>query len=139
MDEQLARERLQRGEPEGTESWSEGFWRQVRQICLEVIECAREGICTKGKLGMFEILGLDFICDAGGNAVFLEVNRDPSWVVDGDTKRGIIPALVAEMLKLVLSAHGDLNADPTPAQQEQSPSGHHFEVLLDEASSTTSS
>lgn len=59
---------------------------------------------------MFEILGLDFICkawdppvgtgtrlhhhlnglsivEADGSLVFLEANRDPSWVIDGGAKK----------------------------------------------------
>merc|ERR1712048_458827 len=117
------------------EPWSVGFWGQVRRICAEVVECFREPVCSEAQLGMFEILGLDFICSADGRAIFLEANRDPSWVVDNDTKRGIIPTLVAEMLDIVFRAHGEFLAEGLAhkASEDVARFGgeFRFEVLVD--------
>ena len=35
---------------------------------------------------------------ADGSLIFLEANRDPSWVIDGGAKQAIIPALVRDLL-----------------------------------------
>merc|ERR1711939_402095 len=58
------------------EAWSSFFWTQVQQICKDVIRCCEEQVKAAGRPGMSEILGLDFICDASGQAIFLEANRD---------------------------------------------------------------
>ena len=74
------------------------------RVCL-VATCSGDG----AQLGMFEILGLDFVCKAqtelftyctklasvlylapgkaDGSVSFLEANRDPSWVIDGGAKK----------------------------------------------------
>lgn len=85
--------------------WLSSFWKQVREICLQVIDSFSESI-RESQPGMFEILGLDFVCKADGSLIFLEANRDPSWVIDGGAKKAIIPALVSDMLSIVLRCHG---------------------------------
>ncbi|CAE8620925.1 unnamed protein product [Polarella glacialis] len=119
------------GQPSPHEMWSAKFWRQVREICLQVVACFRDPVCKDGQLGTFEILGLDFICKADGSAIFLEANRDPSWVVDGSTKQGLIPALVEEMLNIVLRSHGHLipHSDGSGYSDDRA---FRFETLVDD-------
>eukprot|EP00435_Cladocopium_sp_Y103_P017624 s3427_g4.t1 len=110
--------------------WLSSFWTQVREICLQVIDSFSESI-RESQLGMFEILGLDFVCKADGSLIFLEANRDPSWVIDGGAKKAIIPALVSDMLSIVLRCHGD-GGEPSAGLN---PGGHEFqfEILVDDA------
>lgn len=45
--------------PGDAETWLSSFWAQVREISKQIVDSLREG--QGGRLGMFEILGLDFI------------------------------------------------------------------------------
>ncbi|CAK9082249.1 unnamed protein product [Durusdinium trenchii] len=111
-------------------AWLSSFWEQARAICIQVVDSIRESL-SDCQLGMFEILGLDFIRKADGHVIFLEANRDPSWVIDGGAKQAIIPALVRDLLSIVLRSHGD-GAEKCPIL---SSGGHEFdfEILVDEA------
>ena len=66
-------------------------------LCLEVTLGIKEGISERAKLGQFEIFGLDIIVDADQRAYLLEANRDPSWVIDTEVKKKILPDMVREM------------------------------------------
>ncbi|CAJ1431790.1 unnamed protein product [Effrenium voratum] len=115
--------------------WTSSFWQQVRGICSQVVESFREALREKSQLGMFEILGLDFVCKADGSVTFLEANRDPSWVIDGGAKAAIIPNMVSDMLGHVLRAHCDPSQAgtclfTTPAARDHA---FKFEVLIDDA------
>lgn len=57
----------------------------------------KEGIAERGKLGQFELFGLDVIVDADQRVYLLEANRDPSWVIDTEVKKRILPDMVREM------------------------------------------
>mmetsp|Transcript_70432 Transcript_70432/g.204251 ORF Transcript_70432/g.204251 Transcript_70432/m.204251 type:complete len:531 (-) Transcript_70432:164-1756(-) len=106
------------------------FWQQVKSICTEVCLGIREAVTEKGKIGMFEVFGLDMVVDADQRVYMLEANRDPSWVIDTQVKRAIIPEMVREMLELVFWAHS-----PEGKGKEamlQSPM-RGFEVLIDDA------
>ena len=46
----------------------------------------KEGLGERGKLGQFELFGLDVIVDADQRVYLLEANRDPSWVIDARPK-----------------------------------------------------
>eukprot|EP00747_Dinoflagellata_sp_TGD_P099362 gnl/TRDRNA2_/TRDRNA2_167719_c0_seq2.p1 gnl/TRDRNA2_/TRDRNA2_167719_c0~~gnl/TRDRNA2_/TRDRNA2_167719_c0_seq2.p1 ORF type:complete len:249 (+),score=48.99 gnl/TRDRNA2_/TRDRNA2_167719_c0_seq2:310-1056(+) len=132
--EEVDAQLLAQGRPEPR--WSVSFWKQARQICMEVVGCFREQVTKRGRLGSFEVLGLDFVCRADGQLVFLEANRDPSWVVDGHAKQGVIPALISDMLEIVLRAHGD-NPQARSHAADSVGAGraaglHGFEVLVDE-------
>jgi len=106
------------------------FWQQVKCICTEVCLGIRETVSEHCKLGMFEVYGLDVIVDADQQVTLLEANRDPSWVMDTQVKKAILPEMVRETLELVLWAHS-----PEGKGKEamlQSPM-RGFEVLIDEA------
>eukprot|EP00439_Symbiodinium_sp_Y106_P086663 s425_g35.t1 len=113
------------------ETWLEAFWAQVQVICHQVVDSFRESLRDGAQLGMFEILGLDFVCKADGSVSFLEANRDPSWVIDGGAKKAIIPTLVTDLLNIVLQAHGE--SCTSIADTLQSCTGRYkFRVLIDE-------
>jgi len=106
------------------------FWQQVKAICSEVCLGVKESCSEDGKVGMFEIFGLDVIVDADQRVYLLEANRDPSWVIDTQVKKAIIPEMIREMLELVFWAHS-----PEGKGKEamlQSPM-RGFEVLIDDA------
>ncbi|CAE6971811.1 Ttll10 [Symbiodinium natans] len=118
--------------------WMEAFWTQVRQTCLQVVETFHDSLRDEGRLGMFEILGLDFVCKADGTVIFLEANRDPSWVIDPGAKTAIIPTMVTDMLDIVLQAHGDTGGRSYSSITDilRGCNGcYKFRVLIDETSS----
>merc|ERR1719162_932576 len=83
------------------------FWQQVKAICAEVCIGCKETIDEHCKLGMFEVFGLDVICDADQRVYMLEANREPSWVCDTAVKKAIIPEMIKESVELVLWAHSE--------------------------------
>lgn len=106
------------------------FWQQVKAICMEICLGMKESACTKGKVGMFEIFGLDVIVDADQRVYLLEANRDPSWVVDTPVKKAIIPDMIREMLEIVFWAHSE---EGKGKEAMLSSPMRGFEVLIDEA------
>eukprot|EP00927_Polykrikos_kofoidii_P059694 TRINITY_DN54835_c0_g1_i1.p1 TRINITY_DN54835_c0_g1~~TRINITY_DN54835_c0_g1_i1.p1 ORF type:complete len:534 (+),score=99.13 TRINITY_DN54835_c0_g1_i1:56-1603(+) len=107
-----------------------GFWDQVRAICMEICHGIKEPVELEGKQGMFEIFGLDFIVDAEQHVYLLEANRDPSWVMDSQVKKDVIPDMIREMLELVFWAQGD---EGHGKEAVLSSPVRGFEVLVDEA------
>jgi len=106
------------------------FWQQVKAICAEVCMGCKETIDETCKVGMFEVFGLDVICDADQRVYLLEANRDPSWVCDTPVKKAIIPEMIQEMLELVFWAHSE---DAKGKEAMTSSPMRGFEVLIDEA------
>lgn len=106
------------------------FWQQVKSICMEITLGIKEGIAEKGKLGQFEIFGLDVIVDADQRVYLLEANRDPSWVVDTEVKKAILPEMVREMMEIVLWAHSDEGKNKEAMLHSPM---RGFEVLVDDA------
>ncbi|CAJ1434334.1 unnamed protein product [Effrenium voratum] len=106
------------------------FWQQVKSICMEVCLGMKEGIAEKGKLGQFEVFGMDVIVDADQRVYMLEANRDPSWVMDTQVKKAIIPDMVREMMEIVLWAHSDEGKNKEAMLHSPM---RGFEVLIDEA------
>jgi len=106
------------------------FWQQVKAICAEVCIGCKETIDETCKLGMFEVFGLDVICDADQRVYMLEANRDPSWVCDTPVKKAIIPEMIKETLELVLWAHSE---DGKGKEAMMSSPMRGYEVLIDEA------
>merc|ERR1719387_1595982 len=83
------------------------FWQQVKAICAEVCIGCKEAVQEQCKLGMFEVFGLDVIVDADQRVYLLEANRDPSWVMDTQVKKAIIPEMMKETVELVMWAHSE--------------------------------
>lgn len=106
------------------------FWQQVKEICMEICLGVKEPAQETGKLGQFEIYGLDVIVDADQRVYLLEANRDPSWVCDTPVKKAIIPDMIREMLEVVLWAHSE---DGKGKEAMLSSPMRGFEVLVDEA------
>lgn len=106
------------------------FWQQVKQICAEVCIGCKETIDEHCKLGMFEVFGLDVICDADQRVYLLEANRDPSWLTENAVKKAIIPDMLKEMCELVFWAHSDGGKDKEAMLCSPM---RGFEVLIDEA------
>lgn len=106
------------------------FWQQVKAICMEVCLGIREAINEKGKIGMFEIFGLDVIVDGDQRVYLLEANRDPSWVVDTTVKKAIIPDMIRETLELVFWAH---SAEGKGKEAMLASPMRGYEVLMDDA------
>lgn len=114
----------------GVPAFRLNFWQQVKAICMEICLGMKETIEEEGKLGMFELFGLDVIVDADQTVHLLEANRDPSWVMDTQVKKAIIPEMLREMLELVLWAH---SPEGKGKEAMLSSPMRGFEVLLDEA------
>merc|ERR1711879_396574 len=95
-------------------------------VCLGIQESLQE----QSQFGMFEVFGLDVIVDADQRVYLLEANRDPSWVMDTDVKKQILPDMVRELIELVLWAHSEegKNKEAMLASPMRG-----FEVLIDEA------
>eukprot|EP00933_Yihiella_yeosuensis_P036017 TRINITY_DN29702_c1_g1_i1.p1 TRINITY_DN29702_c1_g1~~TRINITY_DN29702_c1_g1_i1.p1 ORF type:complete len:520 (+),score=109.76 TRINITY_DN29702_c1_g1_i1:75-1634(+) len=106
------------------------FWQQVKTICTEVCLGTKESLADNGKPGMFEIFGLDVIVDADQRVYLLEANRDPSWVMDTQVKKAIIPDMIREMLEIVFWAH---SSDGKGKEAMLHSPMRGFEVLIDEA------
>eukprot|EP00913_Durusdinium_trenchii_P030182 g28281.t1 len=56
------------------------FWQQVKSICMEVTLGMKEGIAERGKLGQFELFGLDVIVDADQR----EMGEPPAVTLEGE-------------------------------------------------------
>merc|ERR1711920_292900 len=106
------------------------FWQQVKEICMEVCLGVKETVAEEASFGSFEVFGLDVIVDADQRVYLLEANRDPSWVMDTEVKKAVIPDMVREMLELVLWAHSQ---DGKNKEAMLSSPMRGFEVLIDEA------
>merc|ERR1711920_500838 len=106
------------------------FWQQVKTLCMEVCLGIEDTVDEHGKFGMFEVFGLDVIVDADQRVYLLEANRDPSWVMDTQVKKAIIPEMVREMTELVLWAHSE---DAKGKEAMLCSPMRGFEVLIDEA------
>lgn len=106
------------------------FWQQVKAICMEVCLGCKEAVEEHGKLGMFEVFGLDVIVDADQRVYLLEANRDPSWVCDTEVKKAIIPEMIRETVELVLWAHSE---DGKGKEAMLCSPMRGFEVLIDDA------
>jgi len=106
------------------------FWQQVRAICAEVCFGCKDAVDEHCRLGMFEVFGLDVIVDADQHVYLLEANRDPSWVMDTQVKKAIIPEMIQETLELVLWAHSE---EGKGKEAMLSSPMRGYEVLIDEA------
>ena len=82
------------------------------------------------EVGQFEIFGLDIIVYADQRLYLLEANRDPSWVLDTQVKKAIIPDMIREMMEIVLWAHSDEGKNKEAMLHSPM---RGFEVLIDEA------
>merc|ERR1719229_680284 len=106
------------------------FWQQVKAILMEVCLGIKEQVNESSALGNFEVFGCDVIVDGEQRVYLLEANRDPSWVMDTQVKKAIIPEMVREMTELVLWAHSE---DAKGKEAMLCSPMRGFEVLIDEA------
>jgi len=106
------------------------FWQQVKVIFMEICLGMKEQVSEKSRLGNFEVFGVDVIVDAESNVHLIEANRDPSWVMDTEVKKAIIPSMVEEMLDIVFWAHSEAGRGK---EAMLSAPMQGFEVLVDEA------
>ncbi|OLQ09787.1 putative alpha-tubulin polyglutamylase Ttll1 [Symbiodinium microadriaticum] len=104
------------------------FWQQVKAICMEAF--LPQKVHEIQSVGQFEIFGLDIIVDADQRLYLLEANRDPSWVLDTQVKKAIIPDMIREMMEIVLWAHSDEGKNKEAMLHSPM---RGFEVLIDEA------
>jgi len=106
------------------------FWEQVKVIMMEVCMGCKEQVQEDSTFRQFEIFGLDVIIDADQRVFMLEANRDPSWVMDTNVKKAIIPDLLRETTELVFWAHSE---DGKGKEAMLTSPMRGFEVLIDEA------
>jgi hypothetical protein len=114
----------------GVPAFRLNFWQQVKAIMMEICLGIKEQVTEECTFGMFEIFGLDVICDADQRVYLLEANRDPSWVCDTPVKKAIIPDMIREMTEIVLWAHSQ---DGKGKEAMLASPMRGFEVLIDEA------
>jgi len=117
-------------ENQGIPAFRLNFWQQVKAITMELCLGCKEAVQESATFGMFEVFGCDFVVDADQNVYLMEANRDPSWVMDTDIKKKIIPDMVREMLEIVFWAHSD---DGKGKEAMLCSPMRGFEVLIDEA------